>query len=320
MLSKEVFLLPKQRTKKNVSLFIVFVLFFTTLTSCGSTADNITEQLICACEEDDYETISKLAPEYIFSKPVGEKTTELNDSCLTEVMELSEFNDTIIWLYLISLIDVSQEVSSKKIFVDEFLKCEDYFMQKSPDCYLYMSNVVNVYLEEPEDLQFFTEALSMAILKSPNSHLFIPAIVALYGILDAEDENDYYNHVLLNLYNEKEFVIESNAKRKNGKEYMSLEEKKAIIEEYYSSITTVSTGYTTLSNTDILAYFEQITDDFDIGEISGLFNTIPVCRKDICVMYIENQQYRVCFYGCPFKVVGIESINTGELIAYKTFT
>ena len=166
---------------RNISLCCVICgLITSTFAGCNvfSEKKTTTEIIAIALDENDYSTIIKYSPEYIYNKTVEEKEQEYLTGGFDRYSEFVHHNDTIIWMYLLSLLKNTDELLGKSTFVDEFIKCEKYFLQKSPDCYFHITYVYDLFVETPEELKRVAEALSMAMIKSENVLDIVPAVAS----------------------------------------------------------------------------------------------------------------------------------------------
>lgn len=304
--------------KKTISIFITLNLILIMFTSCSvsftqetkneSTTvlvqKNTTKIIFDAFNERDFDTITKYAPEYIFNMTAEKKEKEYLDGSFSEHAEYESYHDSIVWMYLLSLLENSEELSAKNIFVNEFLKCEDYFMQPSPDCYFQMTSVLGAFADTSDEYRLVAEALSMVLLKSENILDIIPAISAFYGNLDLIYENQYYVNMSIVL-NDYRLIVSEEAKN----------EQKTKIAEYYHSVLSEGDGKTELTKDDMLLFLDEIDDSYDVDMILNEVGGNVICRKDVCLMYCENEEYRIVFYGFPVKLIGVENILTGEVVS-----
>lgn len=309
-------------TKRLISLCIILSLVVSVFNGCGfslkgesttenrgteiSMSESITKKILDAFDEKDYVSIVEYAPEYIYNMTTEEKEAEYRDGGFSQEAEFSYHHDSIVWMYLLSLLEDLDELSSKSKFVEEFLKCEDCFIQASPDSYFQMTYILNSFIESPEELEILAETLSMVLLKSDNILDIIPAISACYGNIDMLDENQYYVTMSIVLNDYRRIVSEDEKV-----------EKAQQIDEYYSCVSSDSDGKTALTKDEMLSLIDRIDDSYDVEKIMNEVGENLICRKDVCLIYSENNEYRIVFYGFPVKLVGVENILTGEVVSYK---
>lgn len=254
----------------------------------------------------DYDTIIRCSPEYIYNQSLEEKKQEFINGGFSKHIEFAYYNDTIIWMYLLSLLEQSDEISAKNKFSEEFLKCENYFMQESPDCYLHITYVFDLFAQTPEELRTIAEALSMVFIKSDNILDIVPAISSCYAVLEDTEKNQYYINLVYAL-NDFRLIVNEDEKTKRMDE----------IEAYYSSVKNAENGNTTLSKDEMLLLIDKFDETYNVEKIQKEIKGELTCRKDVCIIYSESQEYRIAFYGIPIQLVGLENKLTGELISYK---